>query len=157
MSISSRIYTSEEHCKLPPAGHVVSSLTKTCSTGAGQGCIAAERFIADAAVYDDFVSILTKRVKELRAGIDVGAMINGNRLQHLQDLVEEAVSQGARLVVGGNIYTHPEFPQAHYFHPTLLCDVTNDMRIAQEECFAPIMLVLKAKVGDNTLDYENWS
>lgn len=146
-SASSRISTLEEHCKLLVPSMYLMSLITAASTGAGQGCIAAERFIVDAAAYDTFVNIMTKRVEELRAGIDVGAMINGNRLRHLQNLVEEAVSQGARLLVGGKIYEHPQYPQAHYFAPTLLCDVTNEMRIAQEECFAPIMLVMKANVS----------
>lgn len=62
-------------------------------------------------------------------------------------MVDDAVKQGARILVGGKEHTHPERPEAHYFEPTLLADVTMDMEIAKQECFAPIMLVLKAEVG----------
>lgn len=89
---------------------------------------------------------MSKRVEQLRPGVDVGAMISGNRLSHLDKLVADAVKAGARVLVGGTSHKHPQRPAAHYFHPTLLCDVTEDMAIAQEECFAPIMLAMKAKV-----------
>lgn len=90
---------------------------------------------------------MAPRIKQLRPGIDTGAMINGDRLQRLEDLVRQAVKQGARLLAGGKRFIHPKFDQAYYFTPTLLCDVTMDMEIAQEECFAPIMLVMKAAVS----------
>lgn len=90
---------------------------------------------------------MKKRVEGLRAGIDVGAMINGARLPTLEKLVADAVKQGARLLVGGQSFEHPRHPSAHFFSPTLLCDVTPDMAIANEECFAPIMLVMSSNVG----------
>lgn len=73
-------------------------------------------------------------------------MINGERLAALEKLVQEAVDQGARILVGGKRAAYPAHPKGHYLQPTLLCDVTQDMRIAHEECFAPIMLAFKAKV-----------
>ncbi|CAD6579548.1 MAG: Meiotic Sister-Chromatid recombination aldehyde dehydrogenase [Cyphobasidiales sp. Tagirdzhanova-0007] len=124
-------------------------------TGAGQGCIALERFIVHSAVYDEFLSIMENRVKDLQSAKDVGAMINGTRLAHLTTLVEQAVQEGARLLVGGTPYQHPEYPQSHYFLPTLLCDVTDSMAIAQQECFAPIMLVMRAESTDECIKLAN--
>lgn len=123
------------------------------STGAGQGCIASERFIVHQKVYQQFIDILSKRVADLQPGRDVGAMVNGTRLQHLEQLVQNAVKGGARLLVGGRQYQHPQRPQGHYFEPTLLVDVTQDMTIAQEECFAPILLVMKAQVCCGNLQF----
>ena len=117
------------------------------STGAGQGCIVSERFIVQKEIYESFVNLMELRVRTLRSGRDVGAMINGIRLAHLEKLVGEAVQQGARLLVGGKSCRHPDHPQAHFFSPTLLCDVRSDMEIAQQECFAPIMLVMRAEVS----------
>ena len=91
-----------------------------------------------------------KRVEQLRSGIDVGAMISGPRLAHLERLVADAVKAGARVLAGGNSYKHPDRPGAHHFQPTLICDVTEDMAIAREECFAPIMLAMRAKVSFRT-------
>lgn len=87
-------------------------------------------------------------VESLRPGIDVGPLISSSRLAVLENLVEDAVLLGAKLLVGGKRFHHPDFPHASYFSPTMLCDVTSDMGIAQQECFAPIMLVTKAKVSN---------
>lgn len=112
---------------------------------AGQNCIGIERVIA-AGLYDDLVKILEPRVKALRLGpdADVGAMISDASFARLEELIEEAVSQGARLLAGGKRYNHPEYPKGYYFQPTLLVDVTPDMRIAQNECFAPVLALFRA-------------
>lgn len=90
---------------------------------------------------------MAPRVAQLQPGRDVGAMINGARLLQLEKLVDDAVKQGARLLVGGKQYRHPQKAHGHYFEPTLLADVTMDMDIAKQECFAPIMLIMKAEVS----------
>lgn len=114
---------------------------------AGQNCIGIERVIATPAVYDNLIARLEPRVKALRLGpeADVGAMISDGSFSRLEEFIAEAVSQGARLLAGGKRYTHPEFGKGHYFQPTLLVDVTPEMRIAQNECFGPVLTVLKAK------------
>ena len=113
---------------------------------AGQNCIGIERVIASGAVYDKLASMLEPRVKALRLGpdADMGAMISDTSFNRLEELIAEAVSQGARLLVGGSRHNHPKYPQGHYFQPTLLVDVTPSMRIAQQECFAPILTLLRA-------------
>ncbi|POR32551.1 Putative aldehyde dehydrogenase-like protein [Tolypocladium paradoxum] len=113
---------------------------------AGQNCIGIERVIAAGAVYDKLVSMLEPRVKALRLGpdADVGAMISDASFDRLEELIAEAVAQGARLLAGGRRHNHPDYPQGHYFQPTLLVDVTPAMRIAQHECFAPVLALLRA-------------
>ncbi|OAQ68496.1 oxidoreductase (Msc7) [Pochonia chlamydosporia 170] len=113
---------------------------------AGQNCIGIERVIASGA-YDKLVQIFEPRVKTLRLGpdADVGAMISDASFDRLEELIAEAVSQGARLLAGGKRYNHPDYPMGHYFQPTLLVDVTPEMRIAQNECFAPVLTMLRAK------------
>ncbi|KAM5346745.1 hypothetical protein ACJ41O_009750 [Fusarium nematophilum] len=114
---------------------------------AGQNCIGIERVIAPSAIHDKLVQLLEPRVKALRLGpqADVGAMISDASFDRLEELIAEAVSQGARLLAGGKRYSHPDYPQGHYFQPTFLADVTPDMRIAQNECFAPVLTLLRAK------------
>ncbi|KAH7175459.1 Aldehyde/histidinol dehydrogenase [Dactylonectria macrodidyma] len=114
---------------------------------AGQNCIGIERVIAAPTAYDKLIQILEPRVKALRLGpqADVGAMISDASFDRLEKLISEAVSQGARLLAGGERYNHPDYSQGHYFQPTLLVDVTPDMGIAQHECFAPVLTVLRAK------------
>ncbi|RDW92484.1 aldehyde dehydrogenase-3 [Coleophoma crateriformis] len=120
---------------------------------AGQNCIGIERIVACPAVYHEIVAILEPRIRALRVGssldpkdseVDVGAMISDAPFDRLENLIQEAVKDGARLLVGGCRYNHPVHHSGHYFTPTLLVDVTPDMAIAKEECFAPICVVMKA-------------
>ncbi|RWA14138.1 hypothetical protein EKO27_g989 [Xylaria grammica] len=112
----------------------------------GQNCIGIERIIATPKVYDKLVEMLAPRVRALRMGLDqdVGAMVSDASFSRLEALVSDAVKAGARLLAGGKRYIHPDHPQGFYFSPTLLVDVTPDMAIANEECFGPIMTILRA-------------
>lgn len=146
-----------------------STLMRSCFQGAGQNCIGIERFIVDAAIVDKLVSIVEPRIRALQLGsfmddspfgtsshpttaktkaadtvsrVDVGAMITDARFSRLEQLIGDAVKQGATLVVGGKRYQHPTWKSGHYFSPTLLTNVTPSMAIANEELFAPIFLIM---------------
>lgn len=125
---------------------VAETLLRGTFQAAGQNCIGIERIIATPAVYDDLVARLEPRVKALRLGqdLDVGAVISDASFSRLEGLVRKAVKAGARLLAGGTRHTHPDHPHGFYFTPTLLVDVTPDMEIAHEECFGPIMVLLRA-------------
>ncbi|KAJ5109941.1 hypothetical protein N7532_002586, partial [Penicillium argentinense] len=130
---------------------------------AGQNCVGAERIIALPSAYDTLINLVEPRIKALRLGSitldsttpDLGAMVSPGGFDTLESLITEAVSQGARLLAGGKRYTHPDHPHGHYFQPTLLVDVTRDMRIAQEELFAPIFLVLRAESVSDAIAIAN--
>ncbi|KAL5606351.1 hypothetical protein BROUX41_002768 [Berkeleyomyces rouxiae] len=114
---------------------------------AGQNCIGIERIIVVPELLDAFVAKVAPRVKALRLGpeADIGAMISATAFERLEDLVADAVAKGATLMAGGKRYVHPEYPKGHYFQPTLLVNVTPAMKIANEECFGPIMTVMSTK------------
>ncbi|KAI1259856.1 Aldehyde/histidinol dehydrogenase [Xylariaceae sp. FL1019] len=118
----------------------------------GQNCIGIERIIATPGVYDTLLSMLTPKVQALRMGLDkdVGAMVSNASFTRLEKLVQDAVSKGARLLAGGKRYIHPDHPQGYYFTPTLLADVTPDMDVANEECFGPIMTLMKSPTSTAT-------
>jgi acyl-CoA reductase-like NAD-dependent aldehyde dehydrogenase len=130
---------------------------------AGQNCIGIERVIVTEKNYKKLVSILEERVPKLRLGsdidqledIDMGATISDARFDVLTRQVNDAVAQGARLIFGGSRYQHPNYPQGHYFCPTLLVDVTTEMEIAQEEVFGPILTVFKAKDTEDAIRIAN--
>lgn len=130
---------------------------------AGQNCIGIERVIVTAKNYEKFVQILSKRVPTLRIGsdidqledIDMGALISDNRFDQLIELINDAVENGARLISGGSKYHHPNYPQGHYFQPTLLVDVTSNMKIAQNEVFGPILTVMKAEDTNDAISIAN--
>lgn len=60
--------------------------------------------------------------------------------------MDDAVSKGARVLVGGK--RNPDHPKGNFYLPTVLVDVTNDMRIAQEEVFGPVMTVIKVRATE---------
>ena len=128
---------------------VVEILLRGSFQASGQNCIGIERIIAPPVMYEKLVSLLEPRVRALRLGPngDVGAMISDNSFSRLEQLIGDAVRSGARLLVGGKRFTHPDHPNGHYFAPTLLVDVTPDMAIANEECFAPVMVLMRAPSG----------
>lgn len=88
-------------------------------------------------------------------GVDMGAMINGSRCEHIESLIVQAVKQGARLIHGGKRFHHPKYPHGHYFQPTLLADVTTDMAVANEELFAPVALLMKVNSVDEAIRVAN--
>jgi acyl-CoA reductase-like NAD-dependent aldehyde dehydrogenase len=89
---------------------------------AGQNCIGIERVLVEKPVYQAFVVEMEKRVKALRQSAplgfglgdeqaDVGAMVLPASLGRIQELVDDAVKKGARLLVGGKRYEHPRWPK----------------------------------------------
>ncbi|KAI2614955.1 ALDH-like protein [Hypoxylon sp. NC1633] len=133
----------------PDLPRIADILMRGTFQASGQNCIGIERVIAAPTIYDDLVSTLAPRVRALRLGPDqdVGAMISGASFARLEGLVRDAVAGGARLLAGGTRHAHPRHGKGFYFAPTLLADVTPDMAIANEECFGPIMTLLRAPSG----------
>ncbi|CAB76051.1 putative aldehyde dehydrogenase-like protein C21C3 [Schizosaccharomyces pombe] len=140
---------------------ILSIVMRGVFQSAGQNCIGIERIIALDGVYDTIITKLYNRISTMRLGmytqndVDMGAMVSNNRFDHLESLIQDAVSKGARLVYGGHRFQHPKYPKGNYFLPTLLVDATNEMKIAQEECFAPIALVFRAKSPEHALEIAN--
>lgn len=150
---------------------VASIMMRGVFQSAGQNCVGIERIIALPGVYDKLLEIVAPRIKALNLGSvliesnvasdkspstpDVGAVISARSFDFLESIIAEAVKQGAKLICGGKRFNHPKYPNGHYFTPTLLADVTPDMRIAQTELFAPIFLLMRAKTVDEAISIAN--
>lgn len=117
-----------------------------CFISAGQNCVAAERLLVFDSVYDAFERRVGQLVGSLRqgapadGGVDVGAMVTPMQLEIVENLVQRAIEQGARVVAGGQRVLSET---GDYFAPTVLADVTEDMDIMQEETFGPVMLLCR--------------
>ena len=142
---------------------VASILLRGTFQSAGQNCIGIERIICLPKVYQKLTDTLERRIKALRLGsaleepeeVDVGAMVSDVRFDQIEHLIADAISQGANCLVGGKRHDHPKHPNGHYFQPTLLVDVTPSMRIAQEELFAPICVLMHASSLDEAISIAN--
>ncbi|KAM0751907.1 ALDH-like protein [Meredithblackwellia eburnea MCA 4105] len=121
---------------------------------AGQNCIGTERFLVHASLYPSVLSLVTPMVKSLRLGTDVGAMVSPALLPRLEELIDEAVKEGAEVIVGGKKVSEEE-KEGSWFEPTLIVGVKEDMRIAREELFAPIMLVMSVSSTTEAIKIAN--
>ncbi len=116
----------------------------------GQRCTATSRLIIEAPVYDKFIEMLKARVEKLKLGnglnedIDVGPLVNEAQRMTTHSYVKIGLKEGARLLTGGAVYEEGECKKGWFYKPTVLIDVTPDMRIAQEEIFGPVLSVIKA-------------
>lgn len=115
----------------------------------GQMCVGVERVYVFDAVYDRFVREMKGRVDALTQGpplagqlYDVGATTMPEQLDKIQALVDDAVAKGARALVGGH---RNKSLEGQYFEPTLLTEVDHSMRIAKDECFGPVMTVIRVR------------
>jgi acyl-CoA reductase-like NAD-dependent aldehyde dehydrogenase len=125
----------------------------------GQNCLASERTLVFERVYDAFEQRVAAEAQALRQGnplgdavVDVGAIVSPLQLGLIDELVQDALQQGARLLAGGH---RVNSEQGQFFAPTVLGDVTPDMRIAQEETFGPVMLLMRVRDEEQALEIAN--
>ncbi len=125
---------------------------------AGQTCISIERVYVEEPVYDEFVSKVAEKVRELRVGkpegpgsVEVGAITFPPQLDTIKDHVADAVQKGARVLTGGN-----QAPGAgRFFEPTVLVDVDHSMKCMTEETFGPTLPIMKVRDADEAVRLSN--
>ena len=115
--------------------------------GAGQTCIAGTRILVQNSVYDDFVAALVDQAERIRIGdpshaeTQLGPVISERARQRILNYVEIGVSEGAKLETGGVIPSVPGL-DGYFVAPTVLSNVSNQMRVAREEIFGPVLVVI---------------
>ncbi|MGW3094403.1 NAD-dependent succinate-semialdehyde dehydrogenase [Streptomyces sp. CdTB01] len=125
----------------------------------GQCCVAAKRFIVLADVYDAFLTGLRDRMSEVQPGdpadpaTTLGPLSSEAAAELLMEQVRDAVDKGATVVLGGG---RPDLPGA-FVEPTLLTDVTPDMRPYREELFGPVATVYRVTDEDEAVALANTS
>lgn len=111
---------------------------------AGQTCLSVERCYVHRNLYESFLTACVEKTKKLRVGCgldpatDVGPMIHERQLRVVETHIDDAVTLGARVLVGGSRL--PELGQ-NFYKPTVLAGVTHEMRIMREETFGPVLPV----------------
>jgi len=127
--------------------------------GKGEVCAAGSRLLVEKSIYDDFVSRLAERARKLVPGdpLDpktrLGALINENQMNHVLGASESGVKEGARLVAGGQ--RAPVGGRGTFVQATVLADVDNRMRVAQEEIFGPVLSVIPFEGVDDAVAKAN--
>ncbi len=120
-----------------------------CMMHSGQACEAGTRLLLPNSLHDEFVERLIVRMRTLRLGnpldpaTDLGPLINAAQRERVLGYIETGQKEGAKLALGGGIPSGPGFEKGFWVEPTLFLDVTNDMAIAREEIFGPVLSVLR--------------
>lgn len=129
---------------------------------AGQACIAANRVYVQAGAHDRFVELLASRTRQLRVGhgmeegTTMGPVTTPRGLDKAEQLYQDAVSKGAKVVMGTGRREGGASGAAGYFMaPTILTGVTDDMELAREEMFAPVLGVFKFDTEEEALRRAN--
>ena len=114
----------------------------------GQTCVAGSRLLVARDVHDDLVKRVVERATTIRLGdplladTEMGPCANEDQLFKVVDRVERAKKDGATVLCGGRRPTRDDLHGGYFYEPTVLGDVTNDMDIAQEEIFGPVLCVI---------------
>ena len=125
----------------------------------GQRCTASSRLIVSDGIHDAFVAALTERLKglsvdnALKAGTHIGPVVDQNQLDQDLSYIGIGQKEGARLVWGGELLNR-ETP-GFYLQPALFTEVSNTMRIAREEIFGPVGVIIRVKDYDGALSVAN--
>jgi len=125
----------------------------------GQRCTASSRLIVSDGIHDAFVAALTERLKglsvdnALKAGTHIGPVVDQNQLDQDLSYIGIGQKEGAKLVWGGELLNR-ETP-GFYLQPALFTEVSNTMRIAREEIFGPVGVIIRVKDYDEALSVAN--
>lgn len=115
----------------------------------GQTCIAGSRLLVQSSVYETFVDKLLASAKTARLGdpldpqTQVGPVTTPPQYKKILDYIAVAKDEGARCVMGGGPSSAPGLEKGLFVEPTIFLDVTNDMRIAREEVFGPVLSIIR--------------
>ena len=121
---------------------------------AGQSCISTQRVYAHESIAADFVAMLVDRVSGLKIGdpmlddTDVSALISSGERDRVTTWIDEAVAGGARLAAGGTV-------DGSVLQPTVLTDVTPEMKVSSQEVFGPVVSVQRYSDVDDALRLAN--
>ncbi|HUT36034.1 MAG TPA: NAD-dependent succinate-semialdehyde dehydrogenase [Planctomycetota bacterium] len=126
---------------------------------AGQSCVAASRFYVHEDIFDAFVKAAVAEARKLVVGsgfdenVTMGPMAVASQRDKTLQLVEDAVSKGAKVLTGGRC--PPHLSKGFFVEPTVMTGITRDMEIMRDEPFCPVMPIIPFKTLDEALEMAN--
>lgn len=127
----------------------------------GQRCTATSRIILHTDIEKQFTDRFVDRARSLRVGfgldpnVDVGPLINEQQLRTVDEYTRIGVTEGAHLLLGGEILRGGAYDDGSFYAPTIFADVTKDMRIAREEIFGPTVALMPVGSYEEAVDVAN--
>lgn len=127
----------------------------------GQVCSAGSRIFVQEDFYDEFIEKAVAAFEKVKVGnplepsTQMGAQVSEQQLKKILSYVEIGKNEGATVATGGERYVEGDAANGYFMKPTLLVNVTNDMRVAREEIFGPVGVVIKFKTIDEVIEMAN--
>ncbi|MBN1162190.1 aldehyde dehydrogenase [Patescibacteria group bacterium] len=127
-------------------------------TNCGQVCCALKRLIVHEDIFDEVVERMKILLEGMKIGdpldetTNIGPLVAKRQLDLLIDQVEDAKKKGAKVVIGGEVYKKLK---GAYYKPTILTNLTEDMRVLTEETFGPVLPILSFKTEDEAVELSN--
>lgn len=139
----------------------VEGLIRSKFASSGQQCVCSNRVYVQEGIYDEFSRRLVERVQKIKVGngldesVDMGPLVNEGAIEKVHSHVQDAISKGACVLVGGKRLTEGEYEKGYFYAPTVLGDVTSEMVITKEETFGPVAPLIKFKTEEEVLALSN--
>ena len=131
-----------------------------CMLNTGQSCDAPTRLLVEKSCYDDVLNIAKKAAEDTgvgepqKEGDHIGPLFDKIQFDRVQNMIQVGIDEGARLLAGG--MGKPDgFETGWYVKPTIFADVSNDMRIAQEEIFGPVLVIIPFESEEEAIKIAN--
>ena len=127
----------------------------------GQTCIQGSRAVVHRSIYEQFVELLAKKASTIRLGdpteeaTQMGPVISKPSYDRILGLIQGAQEDGARVAHGGDRPPGREFKRGYFIQPTILADVRQSMKVAQEEIFGPVVCVLPFDSEEEAIEIAN--
>lgn len=125
----------------------------------GEICLAGSRILVQESIYDQFLDKFVAAVKQIKVGnpldmtTDMGALVSTGHLKLVDEYVKIGLAEGAKLAYGGKAVA--TLPEGNFYEPTVLYDVNNHMRVAQEEIFGPVPVIIPFKTEEEAIQIAN--
>ncbi len=127
----------------------------------GQDCCARSRILVERSVHDQVVALFAAATEKVKVGdpldeaTEVGSLVSFKQRERVMDYVEAGLAEGANLVAGGRVPTAPGLAEGAFLMPAIFDGVTNDMRIAREEIFGPVVSIIPFDTEEEALRLAN--
>lgn len=142
-------------------GSAVENVVNAAMFSTGQKCTATSRAIVEEGIYDKFVDAVVERTKKLKvgdgmqAGIDIGPCVDKGQLDTVLKYIEIGRKEAGEPLCGGKQLSDGAFAKGFFVEPTIFAGVTEEMTIAKEEIFGPVLAIMKAKDPADALRMAN--
>jgi aldehyde dehydrogenase (NAD+) len=139
--------------------NALNGVIKGIFAASGQTCVAGSRLFLHESIHNEFVERLVERAEDITMDdpldpeTEIGPIAFQGQFEKVKEHVENALSEGATLATGGE--PREDLPGGLFYPPTILTDVTNDMAVAQEEIFGPVLSVIPFATEDEAVTKAN--